>query len=111
MSRSSLQYPLSLPAVLVLAGPAVLLPLAVCAEEATEIDPVVVTATRTARTVDASLASVTVIDRADIERVQARSVPDLLTGAQCTSGWSAAAGQGRSRSCTCAGPRRTMCWS
>jgi vitamin B12 transporter len=52
------------------------------ADEATEIDPVVVTATRTARTVDASLASVTVIERADIERLQARSVPDLLRGAQ-----------------------------
>ena len=82
MSGSSLNNPLSLPAVLVLAAPAMLLSLPAGAQEATEIDPVVVTATRTARTVDASLASVTVIDRADIERVQARSVPDLLAGAQ-----------------------------
>ncbi|WP_323001299.1 TonB-dependent vitamin B12 receptor [Denitromonas sp.] len=43
-------------------------------------DTVVVTATRTARTVDESLAAVTVITQADIERLQARSVPDLLRG-------------------------------
>ncbi|MCZ4304733.1 TonB-dependent vitamin B12 receptor [Zoogloeaceae bacterium G21618-S1] len=43
-------------------------------------DTVVVTATRTARTVDESLAAVTVITQADIERLQPRSVPDLLRG-------------------------------
>ncbi len=60
-----------------------LLPLSgALADEATQLDPVVVTATRTARTADASLASVTVIDRADIERLQAVSVPDLLRGVQ-----------------------------
>lgn len=42
--------------------------------------PIIVTATRTAQTVDASLASVTVISRKDIERQQARSVEDLLRG-------------------------------
>ena len=50
------------------------------AGEPTELDPVVVTATRTAETADQTLASVTVIDRADIERMQARSVPDALRG-------------------------------
>ena len=41
---------------------------------ATTSDPVVVTATRTAATADDALASVTVITRQDIERLQARSV-------------------------------------
>ncbi|MSQ19944.1 MAG: TonB-dependent vitamin B12 receptor [Betaproteobacteria bacterium] len=45
-----------------------------------ELPPVVVTATRTAQTVDETLASVTVITRADIERKQARSVEEILGG-------------------------------
>jgi vitamin B12 transporter len=44
------------------------------------LDPVIVTATRTAITVDEALSSVTVITRADIERLQPASVADLLTG-------------------------------
>lgn len=44
------------------------------------LDPVVVTASRTARTADETLASVSVISRADIERSQAQSVPELLAG-------------------------------
>ncbi|QDH70921.1 TonB-dependent vitamin B12 receptor [Lysobacter alkalisoli] len=47
---------------------------------AVDLDQVVVTATRTARTQDQTLAAVTVIDRAEIERLQAPSVPDLLRG-------------------------------
>ena len=43
-------------------------------------DAVIVTATRTAQTVDESLASVTVITEADIQRSQANSLQDLLTG-------------------------------
>ncbi|TAM46102.1 MAG: TonB-dependent vitamin B12 receptor [Gammaproteobacteria bacterium] len=43
-------------------------------------EPIVVTATRTARTADETLASVTVITREDIERTQAKSVAELLTG-------------------------------
>ena len=50
------------------------------AQSATELDGVVVTATRTAVDVDTSLAPVEVIDRAAIERSQARSLPDLLQG-------------------------------
>jgi len=42
--------------------------------------PVVVTATRTAQSADEALASVTVITRDDIERSQAQTLPDLLTG-------------------------------
>jgi len=42
--------------------------------------PIVVTATRTAQPIDASLASVTVITREDIERQQSRSIEDLLRG-------------------------------
>lgn len=46
---------------------------------ATEVSPpMVVTATRTAQTVDASLASVSVVTRADIERLQANSLEDVL---------------------------------
>ena len=47
---------------------------------ATDLDQVVVTATRTAQTQDQTLAAVTVIDRAEIERLQPASVAGLLTG-------------------------------
>ncbi|SEN70206.1 TonB-dependent vitamin B12 receptor [Nitrosomonas marina] len=42
--------------------------------------PIIVTATRTSQTADSSLASVTVVSRADIERQQARSIQDLFRG-------------------------------
>lgn len=45
-----------------------------------ELDDVIVTATRTAVTVDDSLAPVSVITRDDIERLQARSLIELLRG-------------------------------
>ncbi|MBL8473362.1 MAG: TonB-dependent vitamin B12 receptor [Rhodocyclaceae bacterium] len=67
---------ISLAAVSLLAIPA-----AFAAEEKPyEMDTLVVTATRTARTADETLVPVTVITRAEIERSQARSVGDLLTG-------------------------------
>ncbi len=44
----------------------------------TTLDQIVVTATRTAQTEDATLAPVTVITRADIERLQPASLQDLL---------------------------------
>lgn len=47
---------------------------------ATELGPIIVTVTRTAQTVDETLAAVTVITRKDIERRQAQSVQDLLHG-------------------------------
>ena len=43
-----------------------------------EEEPVVVTATRTAQTVDASLAAVSVIDREEIEALQPQTVTDIL---------------------------------
>lgn len=46
------------------------------------LDEVVVTATRTAQAAEASLASVTVITRQDIEHLQAQSLPDVLRGVQ-----------------------------
>lgn len=52
------------------------LPLA--AEPVVETDPVVVTATRTARTANNELASVQVIDAEQIERSQARDIAQLL---------------------------------
>ena len=48
--------------------------------DASVLAPVIVTATRTAITADEALSSVTVITRADIERLQPLSVPDLLAG-------------------------------
>jgi vitamin B12 transporter len=50
------------------------MPAAVMAEES----PIVVTATRLARTADETLSSVTVITRDEIERSQAASLPELL---------------------------------
>jgi vitamin B12 transporter len=48
--------------------------------DASTLSTVIVTATRTAITADEALSSVTVITRADIERLQPLSVQDLLTG-------------------------------
>ncbi len=50
------------------------------ADSAESLDPVVVTATRSARTVDEALAAVSVIDRDDIERLQVDSLQELLRG-------------------------------
>ncbi|MDM7555470.1 TonB-dependent vitamin B12 receptor [Xanthomonas fragariae] len=50
------------------------------AEAAIDLDEVVVTASRTAQTQDQTLAPVTVIDRAQIERRQANALQDLLRG-------------------------------
>ena len=44
------------------------------------LDEIVVTATRTAQSADATLASVSVIARQDIDRLQAQSLPDVLRG-------------------------------
>ena len=49
-------------------------------DQAADLDRLVVTATRTAVTVDQSLAAVEVIDHDQILRSQARSVPELLRG-------------------------------
>ncbi|HTM69380.1 MAG TPA: TonB-dependent receptor plug domain-containing protein, partial [Luteimonas sp.] len=48
--------------------------------DATNLDQVVVTGTRTAITADQSLAAVEVIDHAEIERSQAHSLQELLRG-------------------------------
>jgi vitamin B12 transporter len=55
-------------------------PAAIAAAEVAPSNAIVVTATRTAQTVDEALAAVTVITRNDIERSQAQSVPELLMG-------------------------------
>ena len=49
-------------------------------DRATELDPVIVTATRTPVDIGDALSSVSVISRADIERLQPMSIADLLTG-------------------------------
>jgi len=48
--------------------------------DAADLDRVIVTGTRTAVTVDQSLSAVDVIDRDEIERSQAHSLPQLLRG-------------------------------
>ncbi|MCF7983163.1 MAG: TonB-dependent receptor [Thiohalocapsa sp.] len=50
------------------------------ADATTDLDPVVVTATRTPEPEENTLASVSVVDREEIERRQLRSVPDALRG-------------------------------
>ena len=50
----------------------------VLAEDATTLDDIVVTADRKARSVDATLAPVSIITRQDIEQYQATSLPDVL---------------------------------
>ena len=49
-------------------------------EDVDRLDPVVVTATRTAETADETLAAVSVIERAEIERRQSRTMSDVLRG-------------------------------
>lgn len=49
-------------------------------DDATDLDHIVVTATRTPLSVDETLAAVEVITREDIERAQPHSLPDLLRG-------------------------------
>lgn len=53
-------------------------PLAYAASDT--LDEIVVTVTRTAQSADATLASVSIITRQDIERLQAQSLPDVLRG-------------------------------
>ncbi|MFP4683270.1 MAG: TonB-dependent receptor domain-containing protein [Ectothiorhodospira sp.] len=65
-----------LPAAVLLAIPS----LASAQEQRAQLDPILVTPTRTAETVDETLASVTVIDREEIERLQPKSFTDLLRG-------------------------------
>ena len=50
------------------------------ADDATELDEIVVTGTRTDVAIEDSLVPAQVIDREEIERSQARSLPDLLKG-------------------------------
>lgn len=50
----------------------------VLAEDTTTLDEIVVTADRKARTVDETLAPVSIITRADIDKYQANSIPDVL---------------------------------
>ncbi|MFN3785426.1 MAG: TonB-dependent vitamin B12 receptor [Thiothrix sp.] len=48
------------------------------AEEAATLDTIVVTADRKARTIDETLAPVSIITRADLDKYQATSIPDVL---------------------------------
>ncbi|MGI8561892.1 MAG: TonB-dependent vitamin B12 receptor [Luteimonas sp.] len=66
--------PLPLALVLALAAPVAL------AQDATELDEILVTATRTEIALKDSLQPAQVIDRDDIERSQARSLTELLRG-------------------------------
>ena len=59
---------------------ALALPAIACAQQPADLDQVEVTATRTASAIADSLFPVRVIDREEIERSQARSLPELLRG-------------------------------
>ncbi|MDQ3205748.1 MAG: TonB-dependent vitamin B12 receptor [Pseudomonadota bacterium] len=74
MQLSSLSFAVTL----ALAIPSTVL--AQATDTATDLDEVVVTATRTQVSTSAALAPVEVIDRDEIVRSQARSLPDLLRG-------------------------------
>ena len=52
------------------------------AERTTVADPVIVTATRTLQKLEDSLSAVTVIERADIEHSQARTLDEVLAGVE-----------------------------
>ncbi|MCY1280093.1 Vitamin B12 transporter BtuB [compost metagenome] len=69
---NSLQWP----AAFALCGVSCISPIA--GAEPLALDDQLVTATRTEQSVSQSLASVSVLDRAEIERSQAKSVPELL---------------------------------
>jgi vitamin B12 transporter len=56
------------------------LPIQAAVEDVTELDPVVVTATRLPETTEQTLAAVTVIERAEIERRQSRTMVEVLRG-------------------------------
>lgn len=62
------------------ASVAVLSPVTHAAPPIDEDDPYVITATRTLQKLEDTLSSVTIIDRADIERAQARTLDELLAG-------------------------------
>lgn len=55
-------------------------PLRAQVEDVDELAPIVVTATRTAQTADETLASVTVVDRAEMDRRQSRTMTDVMRG-------------------------------
>ncbi|MDP6530719.1 MAG: hypothetical protein QF375_02425, partial [Arenicellales bacterium] len=55
-------------------------PLVFCAPMTQALEPVIVTATRTAQTADQVLAPVTVITRQDIEQSAAQDLGELLAG-------------------------------
>lgn len=74
-----MKYP-TLSAALLLTPAFVPQPVVAAVEDVTEIDPVVVTATRTAETADQTLAPVTVVSRDEIERRQSLTTVDILRG-------------------------------
>ena len=63
-------------ALLATGGPLV----ALAQEDLSDLNPVIVTASRTREPLEAAIASVTVISRADIDRMQPHSVDELLAG-------------------------------
>ena len=54
--------------------------IAVAQEDLSDLSQVIVTASRTAEPLETAIASVTIITRADIDRLQPHSVDELLTG-------------------------------
>jgi len=80
MSHPSCPAAVPLPSSVALGLSALLAAPVAAAETVTELDPVVVTATRTAQTADETLASVSVIERPEIVRRQSKTMTDVLRG-------------------------------
>jgi len=74
--QSSPSLPALLPTSLLFLMPAALAQV----EDVTELEPVVVTATRTPETAEETLSSVTVVEREEIDRRQSRTMTDVLRG-------------------------------
>ncbi|MDT4801144.1 Vitamin B12 transporter BtuB [compost metagenome] len=77
-ARDLMSKPFQAPAALLLCGLSSFSPLALATDKALELDQQAVTATRTEGSGLPGIAAVTVIDRAQIERSQAQSVPEVL---------------------------------
>ena len=80
LSRSATRYPVKQSLVLAIALGLPSLAHAEIAANATDLDEIVVTGTRTEVAIEDSLVPAQVIDREEIERTQARSLPELLKG-------------------------------
>uniref|UniRef100_A0A653EA55 TonB-dependent receptor plug domain-containing protein n=1 Tax=Pseudomonas marincola TaxID=437900 RepID=A0A653EA55_9PSED len=81
------------------------------ATDSSELEPLVITATRTPQTAEQNLAAVTVFDRKKIEQSQVSSVPELLKRVPGVNFWSTMVAPAKALRCSCAAPSLTTFWS